>query len=178
HQLVERRVHIAKEGTMAYLKIGFHAPAVTDADFYTMLIVDAVLTGAKGANLWASFRTPPPQRSARLYRALVDKGLASAVNGALLPTQQPFIYTVSMTATQGTSLDALEHAALGELNRMRADGITPQELTKARNQLRARLVFDNDSITNIAHPLGYFETVAGWKLYGSLLSWIPGGELR
>jgi zinc protease len=177
-QLGERRVTIAKEGTTAYLKIGFHAPAVTDADFYTMLIVDAVLTGAKGANLWASFRTPPPQRSARLYRALVDKGLASAVNGALLPTQQPFIYTVSMTATQGTSLDALEHAALGELNRMRADGITPQELTKARNQLRARLVFDNDSITNIAHQLGYFETVAGWKLYGSLLSGIQAVTLE
>ena len=46
-----------------------------------MLLLDAVLTGAKGVNLWASFRTPPPQRSARLYRALVNGGFASAVNG-------------------------------------------------------------------------------------------------
>jgi predicted Zn-dependent peptidase len=31
---------------------------------------------------------------------------------------------------------------------------------KAKAQLRARLVFDSDSVTNIAHQLGYFETIA------------------
>ena len=41
-------------------------------DFFPLLVLDAVLTGAKGVNLWASFRTPPPQRSARLYQALVE----------------------------------------------------------------------------------------------------------
>ena len=63
-----------------------------------MLVLDAALTGAKGVNLWASFRNPP-QRSTRLYRALVDTGLASSVFGALLPTEQPFLYSVSCTAT-------------------------------------------------------------------------------
>jgi len=38
--------------------------ASSDPDFYRMLILDAVLAGAKGLNLWSSFRTPPPQRSA------------------------------------------------------------------------------------------------------------------
>ena len=39
-----------------------------------------------------------------------------------------------------------------------------QELQQgARHQLRARLVFENDSITNIAHQLGYFETIASWR---------------
>jgi predicted Zn-dependent peptidase len=36
---------------------------------------------------------------------------------------------------------------------------------KAKNQLRARLVFENDSITNIAHQLGYFATIASWRDY-------------
>jgi zinc protease len=90
-QLGERRVTIAREGTTAYFKIGYHAPAVTDDHFFPLLVLDAVLTGAKGVNLWASFRTPPAQRSARLYRALVDAGLASAVQGGLIPTQEPFI---------------------------------------------------------------------------------------
>ena len=35
-----------------------------------MLVLDAVLTGAKGLNLWTSFRGVPPQRKARLYTAL------------------------------------------------------------------------------------------------------------
>jgi zinc protease len=169
-QLGERRVTISKPGTTAYLKIGYHAPAVGDAAFFVMVALDAVLTGAKGLNLWASFRTPPPQRSARLYRALVDKGLASSVVGAILPTQHPFLYTISLTATEGTPLAALEEVALRELDAVRTAGVTAQELQKVKNQLRARLVFENDSVTNIAHQIGYFETVANWSLYPTLLS--------
>ena len=43
---------------------------------------------------------------------------------------------------------------------MRREGITDAELAKAKAQLRARLVFDTDSVTNIAHQLGYYETIA------------------
>jgi zinc protease len=167
-QLGERRVTISREGTTAYLKIGYHAPALADDDFFPMLVLDAVLSGAKGINLWASFRTPPPQRSARLYQALVNSGLASVVSGGFLPTQHPFLYTVSLTATEGVSLRTIEDAALVELDRVRTNGVTLHELDKAKRQLRARLVFENDSITNIAHQLGYFETIASWQIVPSL----------
>jgi zinc protease len=167
-QLGERRMTISKEGTTAYLKIGFHAPEATHRDFMPLLVLDAVLSGAKGVNLWASFRTAPPQRSARLYQALVNSGLASAVSGGLLPTQEPFLYTISVTATDGVSLDRVEEAAIGELERVRANGISARELQKAKNQLRARLVFENDSITNIAHQLGFFATIASWQVYPTL----------
>jgi zinc protease len=167
-QLGERRIKVCKEGTTAYLKVGFHAPAATGSDFCALLVLDAILTGAKGVNLWASFRTPPPQRSARLYQALVNTGLASAVNGGLVPTAEPFLYTISMTATDGTPLAALEEALMAEIARVRAAGVTPQELRKAKNQLRARLLFENDSISNIAHQLGYFETIASWRVYEAL----------
>ena len=173
-QLGERRVTIAREGTTAYLRIGFHAPALSHQDFLPLLVLDAVLTGAKGLNLWASFRTPPPQRSARLYQAVVDSGLASAVSGALLPTQEPFLYTVSATATDGVSLDRLEPALLGELERVRTTGITPHELRRAKNQLRARVVFEGDSISNVAHQLGYFETISSWQLCTTLPQKIEG----
>jgi zinc protease len=137
---------------------------VSDPGFFPLLLLDAVLTGAKGLNLWASFRTPPPQRSARLYRALVDGGLASAVQGGVVPTQQPFLYTISVTATEGTPLPAVEEATLAQLEAVRRHGITGHELERAKNQLRARLVFEGDSVSNIAHQLGYFETIASWRL--------------
>jgi len=124
-----------------------------------------VLTGAKGLNLWSSFRVAPPQRSARLYRALVERGLASAVSGSLMPTEDPFLYTISATATERTPLAAVEAALLEELDRVVRDGITEAELKKAKAQLRARLVFDTDSVTNIAHQLGYFETIGGVDLF-------------
>lgn len=167
-QIGERRVVVAREGTTAYLKVGYHAPALGEPAFFPLLVLDAVLTGAKGLNLWASFRAAAPQRSARLYQALVNTGLASSVTGALMPTQQPFLYMISCTATEGTPLARVEEALFAEIERVRVSGITPAELRKARTQLRARLVFENDSITNIAHQLGYFETIASWREIESL----------
>ena len=167
-QFGERRLTLSREGTTAYFKLGYHAPAAGDPDFFPMLVLDAVLTGAKGLNLWASFRTPPPQRSARLYRALVDAGLASSVTGGLVPTSEPFLYTISVTATDGTPLARLEEAACAELDRVRLRGVTEAERHKAARQLRARLVFENDSISNIAHQLGYFETIGSWRICETL----------
>jgi zinc protease len=164
-QLGERRVEVLKEGTTAYLKLAYRAPAVTDADFFPMLVLDAVIAGAKGINLWSSFRTPPPQRSARLYRALVERRLASSVGAGLLPTEQPFLYLISATAMEGISLAQVEQAATAALDDIAANGITDRELVKARNQLRARLVFENDSVTNLGHQLGYFQTIGCLEAY-------------
>jgi zinc protease len=160
-QLGERRVIVEREGRTAYLKLAYHAPCATATDFFPMLVLDAVLTGAKGLNLWSSFKGAPPQRKSRLYTTLVDRGLASAVSGALLPTRQPFLYTVSLTALQGVALPVLESAALEAIERVRDEGVGPADVDRARRQLRARLVFETDSVTNIAHQLGYFDSVAG-----------------
>ena len=167
-QLGERRVEVEREGTTAYLKLAYHSPAAHEADFFPMVVLDAVLTGAKGLNLWSSFRVPAPQRRARLYTALVERGLASAVSGAVVPTSHPFLYTLSFTANQGVVLGDLEHAALAALEDA-TEQIDEREVARAKRQLKARLVFENDSVTNIAHQLGYFETVVGPGFYPRLL---------
>jgi zinc protease len=167
-QTGERRVTIRRQGTAAYFKVAYHAPAAAAAGFFPALVLDTVLTGAKGVNLWSSFRGIPPQRQARLYRALVDRRLASMIAGQIVPTAEPFLYTISATATDGTSLGSVESALLHELDDVRANGITAAELARAKKQLHACFVFDNDSVTNIAHQLGYFETVAGVGVFTSL----------
>ena len=78
-----------------------------------------------------------------------------------MPTADPFLYTVSLTAMEGVALAALEAAALARHRRVRSNGVSEDELARAKRQLRARLVFETDSVTNIAHQLGYFETVTG-----------------
>jgi zinc protease len=167
-QLGERRVTLEREGTTAYLKFAYHAPAATESDFFPMLVLDAILTGAKGLNLWSSFRVAPPQRKSRLYTALVECGLASQVNGALLATADPFLYTLSFTATEGVPLGVLEDAAFAALEPVTEGGLTDGEVARAKRQLRARLVFEDDSVTNVAHQLGYFQTVVGPGFYARL----------
>jgi zinc protease len=78
------------------------------------------------------------------------------------------LYTISVTATDGTPLASAESALLEEVHRVDREGVTDAELRKAKAQLRTRLVFDTDSITNIAHQLGYFETIGGVNLFMTL----------
>lgn len=173
-QLGERRVLVERPGTTAYLKVVYHAPAARGADFFPMLVLDTILTGAKGLSLWSSFRGALPQRRSRLYTGLVESGLASSVSGALLPTIEPYLYTLSLTATDGVTLEALESAAFSAVERLRTSGPEPTEVSRAQRQLRARLVFESDSVTNLAHQLGYFETVAGAGYYPGLQESIAG----
>jgi zinc protease len=167
-QQAERRVVLRKPGTTAYWKAAFHAPAFESEDFFPLLVADAVLNGAAGLNIWSGGGVSRPQRSARLYRALVDKRLASTVSGSLMPTQHPYLYSIHAAVADGQSLAAVEDVVLAELERLRSGGITPDELTKVRAQLRARFVYDGDSVTDIAHQIGYFETIASWRAYHGL----------
>ena len=167
-QNAERRVVLRREGTTAYWKAVFHAPAFGDDAFFPLLVADAVLNGAAGLNIWSQGGVSRPQRSARLYRALVDGGLASTVSGALLPTEHPYLYSIQASVAEGKTVSAVEDAILVEVDRLRRDGITPAELTKVNAQLRARFVYDADSVTDIAHQLGYFETIASWRDYSTL----------
>jgi predicted Zn-dependent peptidase len=83
----------------------------------------------------------------------------------LLPTEHPFLYLVSATAIDGVRLADVEAAATACLDHAVAAGVSEHEVAKAKNQLRARLVFENDSVTNLAHQLGYFQTVATLDVY-------------
>ena len=167
-QQAERRVVLRKPGTTAYWKAAFHAPAFEHADFFPLLVADAVLNGAAGLNIWSMGGVARPQRSARLYRALVDKSLASTVSGALMPTQHPFLYSISASVADGQTIGTIEQVVLEELERLRTGGITDAELAKVQAQLRARFVYDADSVTDIAHQIGYFETISSWRSYGQL----------
>ena len=167
-QTEERRVTVRRDGSTAYLKVAYHAPAVDDPDFAPMVVLDAVLTGAKGLNLWSSFRGAPPQRRSRLYRALVDTGLAAAVGGACVATEHPYLFMVSVTAAASQEMRTVEDATLQTLDAVSTGGVGAAELERAKRQLRARIVFENDSVTNLAHQLGYFQTVSSLETYAAL----------
>ncbi len=161
----ERRVHLRKPGTTAYWRAACHAPRFADPDFFPLLALDAVLTGASGLNIWSGGKVPTPQRRARLYRALVNRGLASSVGGFLAPTADPFLYSISATVADGQSLGAVEEVVLAECERLARDGPTADELTTVQAQLRARFVYDADSVTDVAHQLGYFATIDRWQAW-------------
>ena len=90
------------------------------------------------------------------------------VSGALMPTHEPFLYTLSLTAMEGVTLESSKGGAVESSSACARQGSTDAEVARAKRQLRARLVFENDSVTNVAHQLGYFETVAGPEFHRRL----------
>ena len=160
----ERRVSVERPGTTRYLDVAFHAPAVGDEDFVTLLVADAILSGGKGINLWAGGFGRDARTTSPLYQALVETELVAAVSSALLPTEQPYLYSISATVRDSISESAVEDALFTVLDSLASQISVDHTLQKAKNQLLTQLAFDDEGVTRIGHQLGYFSTIADWKM--------------
>jgi zinc protease len=150
----ERRVRLTGEGETAYLDVMYHAPNATHADFYPMVALDSILAGANSFNLFGGGTS---NKSSRLYRALVESGLAAGVSGGLSATVDPFLYTISATVRNGQTPEAVEGALDREVERARNELVTEEELAKAVKQARAMFAFGAESVTSQGFWLGYTE---------------------
>lgn len=153
----ERRVNLEGPGTTAYLQVAYHAPAASDADFFPMTVLTSVLSGASSMNLFAG---GAPNRSSRLYRALVESGLAAGVSGALSPTLDPYLYSVSATVRAGRSLDEVEEALDAQIERVLGEPLSMAEVQTAVRQAQAQFAYSSESVTSQGFWLGYASVVA------------------
>jgi zinc protease len=177
----ERRLKLLKEGTTPYLEFAYRVPEILNDDFFSCLILDAALCGSKGINLLSSPLDANAGRSSRLYKALVDKKLATYINSSLLPTRFPFLYKIVLTLPDAGQFQPAEEAVYDELEKIKTYGLSERELIKARNQLLARHYLDQDSLTSRAHQLGFFESIASYSLleqFESKLMQVSQDDLR
>jgi zinc protease len=153
----ERRVNLEGPDSTAHLQVAYHGPAAQDPDFFPMVILSSILTGATGMNLFAA---GPPNRTSRLYRALVEEGLAAGVSGSVSPMIDPYLYNVTATVRAGRTLDEVEEALNSEMERILAEPISEEELETAIKQSRAQFAYSSESVTNQGFWLGYASIVA------------------
>jgi zinc protease len=157
----ERRVSVEGPGATAYVEIGFHSPRATDPDYFPMVILDAILGGAKPMTLWGG---GAGNRSSRLYRALVETELAASVSCNLSATLDPYLHSFSATVRDGQTSAAVEQAILTEIERIQTEPVSEAELAKAIKQTRAQFAYSSETVTDQAFWLGFSEIVAdvGW----------------
>jgi zinc protease len=157
----ERRLVLEGPGTTAYLQAAYHAPAAGDSDFFPSVILATILTGSNGMNVFAP---APPNRSSRLYRALVETELAAGVSGSLWPMLDPYLYGIVATVRSGRSLEEVETALDVEMERALQEPISEEELSRAIKQASAQFAYSSESVTNQGFWLGYSSIVAdiGW----------------
>jgi zinc protease len=162
----ERRVLLTGEGETAFVNVVYHAPNATDPDFYPMVALDSILAGASSMNMFGGGTS---NKSSRLYRALVETGLAASVSGGLSPTADPYLYSLFCTVRGGQAPEAVERALDAEIDRVRSQPVSQEELAKAIKQARALFAYGAESVTNQAFWLGYTETIASYRWFETYL---------
>jgi len=153
----ERRVALEGPGSTAYLQASYHGPAAGDPDFFPMAILSSILTGASGMSIIGA---APPNRTSRLYRALVEEGLAASVSGSLWPMVDPYLYDITATVRAGRTLDDVEEALDAEMDRILAEPISEIELQTAIKQSKAQFAYSSESVTNQGLWLGFASVVS------------------
>jgi len=166
----ERRVQVASEGTTSHVQFAFQVPELFNDDFYAMLLVDAVLTGAQGMRHWSSSEPAVAKGSSRLFRALVETGLAFEVRSKMTPRQAPSLYQLTLTLADAFQFQAAEEAILEQLELLKSQEVSDVELAKAKNLLVTGEFLAQDSVAKRAFQLGYFESIASHQVLNEIES--------
>lgn len=162
----ERRVVVHRPGGAAYVGVSFHTPPATHPDFWPLLVLAGVLSGVGSLN----FSSPGSSgKSARLYRALVERRLAVDANAHFTASVDPDLFGVSATAWQGVSLQRIEAALLTELDTLVHEPPTAEEMATVRKQVRTQVVYSGDGVANLGFNLGEFEIASSYHNYLAML---------
>jgi zinc protease len=146
--LQEQRTPIIlrEEGSAAMLEEVYPLPAVNHPDVPALDLMDYILTGG---------------RNSRLYQALVESGLASDMSGYAANLIESGWYELFATAAPGQELQKIEQVLASEITKLSDQGVTEEELNRAKTQLSASVILENRDITSQAMQLGYDQSTGG-----------------
>ena len=154
----ERRTELSGPGTTPYLEIAWRAPAVSEPSTPATLVLDTILGGESrlfsAGGGWGRTREHP---SARLYRALVDTGLAVRAVSEWRPRLYPGLFTIQVQASRGVTLRRLERAVEGVVDRLAGAEPTPTEMADARVKARRGAALAYEGASRTSFRLGYFS---------------------
>ncbi len=165
----ERRVFLRRPGPTSYFQATYHGPKASDPDFFPVFVLSGVLTGVGSMSFSGG---GSPGRSSRLYRALVETGLATGVDCGFRLTLDPGTIDVSATVSPGIAMEKVERAIFNEFEKIASKPVTDTELATVLKQARAQFVYATDGVMNRGYWLGELEVVASYKMYDTFLDGI------
>ena len=146
-QVGARRVVVKAPAQAPLLHVAFHSGTASDPQTLRMSLLLDILTAGE---------------SSRLHRRLVeDEGLALSVGAWVDEGFDPGLTYFYLTLPPGGDLEGAERRLLEELALVASEGVSEQELTKARNILLAEYWRDLATISGKTGALGDFEVFHG-----------------
>jgi zinc protease len=127
--------------------IGYHTPEAKSKDFYALSILSSVLSSGN---------------SSRLHSELVDKKqLASMVGTDFSESFDPNLFMIYALAAKGVNESDIENAVYSEIEKIKKDGITDQELQKIKNQKLMEFYGQLETINGKSNNIGTYELFFG-----------------
>jgi len=153
----QRRVLVTGQEPVAYVQLLFPVVEATHPDYFPLLMLDTVLGGAKSMSFSGG---GSPNRSSRLYKALVSTELAASAGCGVRPTSEPFAFTVAATVRRDVDPQQVEDAMWVELQRIATQPLSQAELNRAYKQTLAQFAYSSESVSSQGYWLGFSEVVA------------------
>lgn len=126
------------------LLMAYRIPEVTHDDIPALELFQSVLGQGK---------------SSRLYRALVETGVASSVETYGIDAKDPSLFLIWVNLQKGKKAPQAETIVLRELASIQKKAPSAQELEGARNRMAYGFYSSFESNNEIANYLGRYETV-------------------
>ncbi|MBI2202882.1 MAG: insulinase family protein [Candidatus Rokubacteria bacterium] len=147
----ERRVNVQNaQAKLPIVYIGYHVPNHRSKDATALELLSLILSGG---------------RSSRLYQSLVyQRQLALDAGGDYSYLSfDPYLFWFWATPMPGQTPETLEKELAAELEKVKTAPVTATELERARNQIEAAFVFQEDSVHRRASLLARFELTGGYR---------------
>ncbi len=155
----ERRSTLSGPGTTPLIAIAYRSPSIDERTAPATMLID-VLLGGETRIFSAGGRSRSGEHpGARLYRALVDPGLAVRATSEWRARVHPGLFTVYAQASPGVALDRVEAAIDRVLDRLVRKGPTAAELNEARTKVRRGAALAYEGATRAGYRLGYFASI-------------------
>lgn len=154
----ERSLVLELDVQLPNLIMGFNVPGLNTAaepwEAHALRLLDAVLDGGYSARL-----------ASRLERAQSIATSASASYSAFTRGDSLFLLSGVPNESQNISLEQLEQAFWEQIEELKNQPPSPEELNRVQSQLIASLVYEQDQISQQANRIGQLESVGlPWTL--------------
>jgi zinc protease len=139
----EKRIDFHKVAQLPAMMAGYKIPASKDPDIVPLQVAGKVLFDGE---------------SSRLYHRLVyTEQKAIFVEGAAMAQHDPSLFYVAAQAPPGSSMDSIKKEVFEEIDRLKTEPISADELQKAKNQMEADFINGLQSNEGRASEVGTFQ---------------------
>lgn len=145
-----RRLSIKRSGETGIVGIAHKSPEGLAENTYALQILSKILGGGK---------------SSRLYRKIVDKGLATGLFMWDFPFKDNGLFITYVFMTPGTEHSEVERLVLEEYENIKQNGVEKSEVERAKAQIRSEMAFSRDGSYSIASALNESIAIGDWKFY-------------